>query len=255
MRRLVLGLCLFVALLSAAVPAHAAIARVDFSTCNSGTTAGTTTMDCTGLDVSGANKAIYCWAGSNDTTDLTLVVTYDLAGAMQVLTEVGEHTGGTGRYLWVGRYVGPTDGSNKTVTFAGLSAVAQDSGGCGSFTGIDPADPDDTVSQSNLANITNPWSSATITSPAGDWILSFVAEANSTDPGVSGGGQTLIAHSAAASATFETGAAEDIDGADDTIDWTGGTGNAGTMLSFNVNAAAVAGGGSEFGDLGWKLIQ
>lgn len=221
-----------------------AIARVTFGSNDNTTTGATTTGSITNFTVSGSDTVLYVGVMSNDTPVLSPdpTVIWDSAGANQDFGSPISKSTGTGTYLAIYRLKNPTAGSNKTISLSGLSASVRDAFCAVLFSGVDQTTPNDSVDlvENNTTN-TGTLSSSTITSPAGDWIVSFFARSTSTTtPSVTGGGNTLILAEAVGGNNGFVAVAEDADGADDTIDWAFSTSVVGTtIISFNLNAAAT----------------
>lgn len=218
---------------------YAAMARGATGGANNGATAGTTTGSVTNFSISGSEKVLYVLTISGETavTSPDPVVVWDSAGANQTLTKVAASTG-TGETAFLYRLINPTDGVNKTISVTGLSATSRDAIYAVYYTGVDQVTPNDTINIVETS-VSNP-SSGVITNPAGDWIVGFYARNGSTIPTVTGGGNTLVTTQTTSGATASCGLAEDVDGADDTIDWNSGGVAAWTLFTFNLNASGGA---------------
>lgn len=218
----------------------AALARSTVLGANNGATVGTTTLSITNFTISGTEKVLYCWVGSSEQTvtspDPTVV--WDSAGVNEGLTRIGVTTG-TGEISFLYRKIAPTDGVNKTISFSGLSATSREAAYCALYTGVDQVTPNDTIDLVELASSQNP-SSGSITSPAGDWILSFFHRAGSIVPTATGGGNVVVGTQASSSSTSIYGLGEDTDGADDTFDWASGGLARWSIMTFNLNASGGA---------------
>lgn len=226
--------------LACASRVDAAISLVTQATCNSTSTAATTTMSCSLTATGGATSVMYCWFFSNDNAvDLTPAVVWNTTESFTQVSEVG--TAGSGRYVWIGRRKQPTSGAH-TADFSGMSSAAQDSGGCFELSGVDQTTPDDTPVTNVGVISANPQLSSTVTSNG--WIISCVGWANAADPAPDGShsNQSLIHHSAPATASADAACAYDSTGTNDEMAWaTSGTPSYG-MISFDVNADGGAGG-------------
>lgn len=217
-----------------AVPAEAAITRVDFANCEAD--AATTTMDCT-LTVSGTNPALFCGLGINNNTDSNPTARWDPAGANESLVQLVESGAAGGRYLTVFRLAPPTAVTDGIVRFSDMDAGLTETATCVSYSDVDGADPEDTFDLTTCAAAVS-HNTGTITSPAGDMILGWILIHGTGTAPTETGDSVLITSNDTANITV--GAAEDLDGADDDLNWawSGST----TCRSYAVNVNAAGGG-------------
>lgn len=208
---------------------------------NNGTTASVTTISIPNFTVSGSNKVMYVLVCSGESTVTTPdpTVVWDSAGVNESLTRIAVSTG-TGETAFLYRKIAPSDGTNKTISVTGASGTARDCAIVALYNGVDQVTPEDTINVVELAVSQNP-SSGAITSPSGDWIVSFFARNGSGVPTVSGGGNSLVLTQATAGSTAVSGHAEDQDGVDDTIDYASAGNSIWTIFTFNMNAAGGGG--------------
>lgn len=218
-----------------------AIARVTSGSGDSGGTASTTTISITGFTVSGVDKVLYVVVMANEPAVLSPdpTVVWDSAGANQNFGAPIKKSTGTGTYIAVYRLINPTDGASKIISISGMSATVRDAAAAVLYSGVDQVTPNDAEVLQEVASQASPYSSSTITSPAGDAILGFYArETNTTSPTVTGGGNVLVVAKSVSGTNGYCAIAEDLDGADDTIDWAFSTSTIPiSLVTFNVNAS------------------
>ncbi len=219
--------------------ASAAIAHGTAVGCDSTATGSVTTMTCN-PDVSGSNKILYCAVLANDVTDINPAAVYNITETMTLIKE----SSGTGTYLAVFRLIAPSDGVGVGVVFTSLSGSVRDAGVCVNYTGVDQSTPNDTENLVETASNTV-LSSGTITNPAGDVIFGALSKTGTGAPSVTGGGNSLILATGTSGNNGYVAIAEDVDGADDTMDWSIGVNAAMSAITFNVNAVAAAGGSNQ----------
>ncbi len=235
-----LGLLSCVVLLVLAGPASAAIAHGTAVGCDSTTTGSVTTMTCN-PDVSGSNKVLYCAVMANDVPNIDPAAVYNVTENMTLIKE----SSGTGIYLGVFRLIAPSDGVGVGVVFTGLSGSVRDAGICVNYTGVDQSTPNDTENLVETASATS-LNSGSITSPAGDVIFGGYSTTGNVTPTVNtGGGNAIILNKKTAGNNGNVSIAEDVDGADDTMDWSWSPGSAASAITMNLNAVAAAGGSSQ----------
>ncbi len=216
-----------------------AIALVDTGTGQTAVSSDTT-FDFTGIDVSGANTflivALVHASSSSAPTGAT--VTWDPAGANQAFGAAVTSQANPSRGMAIYVLKNPTAGAGKTISVSGLNAAAINK--CGlvvSLSGVDQTTPNDTPNLVEAGAAQTTTASGTITSPAGDWILSFISGSDATPNwAVTGTGQTIRASVNHGNANC--GFADDRDGADDVVTWTHDSTNDSGAITFNLNAAA-----------------
>lgn len=223
------------------LPAFAAITTGTGATGNT-TPASVDTIDITMTVDATSDNVIYCMVGANETTDSNPTVVWDPTGANESLTQLAE-SNTPGRYISIFRKVGATAGASKTVRFASMSTAAKEVVICKPFYGVDQGTPEDTLDIQRTASSVTTISTGTITSPAGDWIVSFVVSASGGTYSVTGGGNVLAETAIIDTSGFKGAIAYDADGADDTIDWSWSPGAPAATYGFNVNASGGGGGG------------
>ena len=212
------------------------------ATGGAGNTPGSvTTLSIANFTVSGTDKVLYVGVMSNTfSVPASPTCIWDAAGANQSFTKIAETTG-TSIWCALFRLINPTDGTNKTISLAGLPSGGTDSAIAALLTGVDQTTPNDTVEVVQDATTPTSKSSGTITSPSGDWIAGFAAVENNNSASLQqqGAAPDKVQNTGNNNATlgFDT----DQDGADDTFDWSWTTAGDVSLLTFNVNAAAGGG--------------
>lgn len=216
-----------------------AIARVD----NQGNYSG---ADASGnlnatITTSGSNTLLVVFAAIDSAGDISPTATHN-----SVSMGTGTEDNTTGQYQVVFTLKNPNAGTNLAVVVS--TGLAGFSGGLipVSYSGVDQTTPIGTIDAVGTAAATS-LSSGTITCASGNWIVGGLS-LNTQNVGLAvavGSGNTLVS-------SFNDGAegnayAEDQDGADDTIDWSWTTSTRGSALTFEIKAAAAAGGGSGWG--------
>jgi len=226
-------------LLALLVPSHswAAVAFDAASECTQNTG---TSMTCT-HNASGSNRVAYCGIShENGSTDVdSVTATYNGVTMDVLFTDTTTHAS---RHLRVFRLVAPATGS-QSVVFDWGGANRAFSAVCGSFTGVDQADPDDAHSVTLQSGGTTV--STTVSSAAGDMVMDFLVAGSGLSPAVNNGNteinQVFVGQTASGiAASYEAGAASVETG------WT----TAIAVLvhwAWNINAASEGGGAETFG--------
>lgn len=218
-----------------------AIARSTTLGGNNGTTGSVTTGSITNFTISGSDKVLYVVTESNDTPVVSPTASWSGNGTPQGMTQIAVSTG-TGTALNLFRLINPTDETNGTISFTGLSGSVRDSFIGVLVTGVDQTTPNGTVDVVEVASGgPGTVSSNTITCAAGNWILGFASDQGIGNPPTCNGAAVVL--------ESETGGAngrccyhEDTDGADDTMDWDfSATNGAETLLTFELKAAGTGG--------------
>lgn len=200
----------------------------------------TTTIDVTGIDVQNGNEILYvaiCSASTLASTE-SATVTWDAAGANQNIPFLaGSKNNNPSRSCSLYRLIGPTPGTNKTVSISGLSAALNDVAIVASFSGVHQTTPNGTLDlvESGGGGATTTTTSGSITCAAGNWIISFAH--GGSGHAVVGGGQTLRHSQVLGNAAVVF--ADDRDGADDQVEWTHASVTDVGAISFELKASTA----------------
>jgi hypothetical protein len=226
--------------LCVAVPSWAAVAFDAASEC---TTNAATSLTCTHVSA-GSDRAGYCAIthenGSTDVSSVTATwngVTMDI-----VFTDTATHAS---KHTRLFRLAGQATGS-QSVVFDWGGASRAFSAVCGSFTGVDQADPDD--AQVVVTNDLSGGTTDSVSSAAGDMALDILVTASSLNSAVDGAqGNTLINALFDGQTANGLGMSYEAGAASVTTGWTW-TGLANYVhWQININASSGGGGGSTGG--------
>lgn len=205
----------------------------------------TTTIDITGIDVSGGNEVLYVAVehGSSTSAPTGATVVWDAAGANQSFGAAIASNSNPSRCTALFRLIAPAPGTNKTISIGNLSAVLGEVAQAASYSGVDQTTPNGTIDavESGGGGAVTTTASGTITCAPGNWIVSFAHIADSTPNFALSGNQTIrdsIASGVASNNAIALG--DDRDGANNAITWTHDSQTSAGAITFELKAAAGA---------------
>jgi hypothetical protein len=209
-------------------------AQVAFDAASSSSTTGSS-LSFAHTTGAGSDQALYLCIAIDATSNFTLSATYN---SVALTAEVGELSG-AGRYVWLGRLLSPSSGSNTvnipSLPGAGTQVIAI----AMTFNNVLASDPDDApLSESGTATS---GTESGISSAAGDMVASCLS-LDATAGLAANMGQTIPTNGSVDTAGLEGAASYESGAASVDVGYTWTSSVAFGMLSWNMNAAVAAGG-------------